>query len=82
MDSLSNDRAPFALTRFDASSFAGEIRQQFGDGDEAPFAIDVCDFTGSRANWIILSAGWSTPHESLQKLMRMCTDRGLHIYAT
>lgn len=81
MDSLGQDHAPFALTRFDANGFADEIRKAFGDGDDAPFEIDVCDFTGHRANWIILSSGWSTPDETLKKLVQLCGDRGLHIFA-
>jgi hypothetical protein len=82
MDSLASDRAPFALTRFDTRGFADEIRQRFGDEEDAPFDIEVCDFTGHRANWIVLSAGWSTPHETLDELVRMCAERGLHMYAT
>jgi hypothetical protein len=81
MDSLGRDRAPFALRRFDADAFANEVRQRFGDGDEAPFSIDVCDFTGQRANWLILSSGWSTPHEAIDELLRMCAERGLHVFA-
>ena len=81
MDSLGEDRAPFALTRFDVEGFADEIRQTFGDGDDAPFGIDVCDFMGHRANWITLSSGWSTPDERLKKLVLLCRDRGLHIFA-
>jgi hypothetical protein len=81
MGSLGQDRAPFALTRFDAKGFADELRGTFGDGDDAPFVIDVCDFTGQRANWIILSSGWSTPDETLTKLVKLCGDRGLHVFA-
>ncbi len=82
MDSLGRDQAPFSLTRFDAIGFADEIRHRFGDGDEAPFTIDVCDFTGHRANWLILSAGWSVPHETIDDLLKMCAARGLHIFAS
>jgi hypothetical protein len=81
MDGLGEDRAPFALTRFDARSFADEIHQRFGDGDPAPFIIDVCDFTGQRANWIIVSAAGSTLEE-VDELVLMCNNRGLHVYAT
>jgi hypothetical protein len=81
MNSLAKDHAPIALARFDAKAFADEIRRRFGDGDEAPFSIDVCDFTGQRANWLILSSGWSTPHETIDELLRMCADRDLHIFA-
>ena len=81
MDSLGQDRAPLALSRFDAKGFADEIRHRFGDGDEAPFSIDVCDFTGQRANWLILSSGWSVPQESIDDLLKMCAARGLHIFA-
>jgi len=82
MDSLGNDQAPFAIVRFDAHAFADDIRKQFGDGDDAPFIIDVCDFTGHRANWIILSSAWTTSDEALSKLVRMCEERGLHIFAS
>jgi hypothetical protein len=81
MDSLGRDRAPFALSRFDANGFADEIRQRFEDGDDAPFIIDVCDFTGQRANWLIVSSGWSLPREKIDELLRMCAARGLHIFA-
>ena len=81
MDSLGKDRAPSALAWFDAKGFADEIRQRFGDGDDAPFTIDVCDFTGQRANWLILSSGWGVPKESIDELLRMCAARGLHIFA-
>ena len=81
MDSLGRDRAPLALARFDAHALADEIRQRFGDGDEAPFAIDVCDFTGQRANWLILNSGWSTANETIDELVRMCAKRGLHVFA-
>jgi hypothetical protein len=81
MDSLGEDRAPRAIARFDAKAFADEIRQRFGDGDDAPFIIDVCDFTGQRANWLILSSGWGVPKESIEELLRMCAARGLHIFA-
>jgi hypothetical protein len=57
MEGVSRDQPPFALARFDAKGFVDEIRQRFGDGDEAPFSIDVCDFTGHRANWLILTSG-------------------------
>jgi hypothetical protein len=81
MDSLGQDRAPLALARFDARGFADEIRHRFGDGDEAPFIIDVCDFTGWRANWLILSSGRGVPRESIDELLRMCAARGLHVFA-
>ena len=81
MDSLGRDRAPFALTRFDADAFADEIRRRFGDGDEAPFTINVCDFTGNRANWLILSSGWSIPHETIDELLKLCAGHRLHIFA-
>lgn len=81
LKSLGEDRAPIALTRFDAAGFADEIRRTFGDGEDAPFIIHVCDFTGNRANWIMLSSGWSTPDETLRKLVEMCEKRGLYIYA-
>lgn len=81
MASLGEDRAPFALARFDANGFADEIKQTFGDGDDAPFVIDVCDFTADRANWIILSSSWSTPAETIEKLVQLCKSRGLHIFA-
>jgi hypothetical protein len=79
---IAEDRVPFALTRFDAKAFADEIRARFGDGEEPTFIIDVGDFKGHRANWIILSAGWGTPEQTLVELVRMCANRGLHIYAT
>lgn len=79
MDSLGRDQAPFASTRFDAKGFADEIRIRFGGGDEPPFIIDICDFTGHRANWLILSSGWSVPQESIDELLRMCAARDLHI---
>src|SRR6185312_13931924 len=79
MDRLAKDRAALALTRFDARAVADEIRRRFGDGDDAPFLIEVCDFTGERANWIMLSSGWSVPDETLQELVRICADRGLHV---
>jgi hypothetical protein len=82
MDSLGQDRAPFALARFDAKGLADEIRNRFGDGDDSPFSIDVCDFTGHCANWIILSSRWSTPDETLNKLVQLCEERRLHIFAT
>lgn len=82
MDSLRQDRAPIALVRFDAKGFADEIRRRFGDGDEAPFSVDVCDFTGQRANWLILSSGWGVPQESIDELLRMCAARRLHIFAS
>jgi hypothetical protein len=81
MDSLGRDRAPLALARFDAKRFADEIRHRFGDGDEAPFVIDVCDFTGQRANWLILSSGWGVARESIDELLQMCAARGLHIFS-
>jgi len=81
MAGLGQDRPPFSLTRFDAKGFAEMIRQSFGDGEDAPFVIDVCDFTGHRANWIILSSGWSTPDETLKRLMQLCGACGLHIFA-
>jgi hypothetical protein len=81
MRCLGKDVAPFALARFDAHAFAGGIRKRFGDGDDAPFTMEVCDFTGNRANWIILSAGWGVPPELLTELVRMCEDRRLHIVA-
>jgi hypothetical protein len=70
-----------ALARFDAHAFADEVRRRFGDGDDAPFFVEVCDFTGQRANWVVLSCGWSTPPETLDALIRLCSDRGLHIHA-
>ncbi len=48
---------------------------------KSPFSIDVRDFTGQRANWLILSSGWSVPQESIDDLLKMCAARGLHIFA-
>ena len=79
MKSLDEDRAPLALKRFDAEAFADEVRRTFGDDDDAPFQIEVFDFAGHRANWIILNSGWSTPDETLQELVKMCKGRGLYI---
>lgn len=81
MDRLGQDRVPLALARFDAKGFADEILKRFGNGDDKPFIIDVCDFTGQRANWLILSSGWGVPKESIDELLRMCAERGLHIVA-
>src|SRR2546428_11243216 len=81
MESVGRDEAPFALTRFDARGFANEVRRRFGDGDDAPFVIEECDFTGHRANWIVLSCSWSTPPETLNELARTCAAAGLHVYA-
>jgi hypothetical protein len=81
MNSLGKDRAPLALARFNARGFADEIRHQFGEGDEAPFNIDICEFTGQRANWLVLNSSWSVPQESVDELLKMCAARGLHIFA-
>jgi hypothetical protein len=77
--SILNDRAPWALTRFDALGFAKELRRRFGEGEDALFEMDVCDFTGHRANWILLSTGWSTGEPVLSELQRLCTERSLHL---
>lgn len=82
MDSLGRDLAPRAIARFDAKAFADEIQNRFGDGDDAPFVIDVCDFTGQRANWLILSSGWGVPQELIDELLKMCVASGLHIFAS
>ncbi|GEM_PF-4781793 len=82
MAGFGKDQASFAIVRFDAHAFADAIRKRFGDGDDAPFSIDVCDFTGHRANWIILSSGWTARQETLIELVQMCEDRGLHIFAS
>lgn len=79
---IAADQVPFALTRFDTDALADEILARFGDDVDAPFVIDVCDFKGHRANWIVLSTGWHTPDEILTVLLRMCSNRGLHILAT
>lgn len=68
--------------RFDAHAVADQIRQRFGDGQDAPFLIEVGDFKGHRANWILLSAGWHTPDEVLAELVQMCANRCLHIHAS
>jgi hypothetical protein len=81
MKALEQDRAPRALARFDAEAFAKEIRTRFGDGEESPFIVDVCDFTGNRANWLALSCGWGLPPETVTELVRMCEQRGLHIHS-
>ena len=81
MSSLGQDHAPLALGRFDAHGFADEIRTRFGGGDEPPFIVDVCDFTGNRANWLVVSCGWGLPPELLTELVRMCEERGLHIHS-
>src|ERR1051326_977765 len=71
LDRLGQDRAPFALARFDAQAFAQELRGSFGDGDDAVFNIEVCDFKGQRANWINLSCGWGTPPKALDDLVAL-----------
>jgi hypothetical protein len=81
MSSIEQDRAPLALARFDASGFAEEIRRRFGDGEEAPFVVDVCAFTGNRANWLAVSCGWGVPPERITELLRMCDERGLHVHS-
>lgn len=79
--SLAKDRAPLSLIRFDTKAFANELRATFDDGGGAPFDIEVCDFTGHRANWIILNSRSSPPDEVLKKLVQLCEDRGLHVCA-
>jgi hypothetical protein len=81
MSSLEQDRAPLALARFDAQSFADEIRRRFGEGEEAPFIVNVYDFTGNRANWLAVSCGWGLPPERISELARMCEGRRLHIHS-
>jgi len=84
MRSLDQGRCPYGLVRFDAEFFAHEMRQRFGDPSsdaEAPFIIDVCDFTGHGANWILLECGWHVPEESLAEVVRMCAQRGLHVHS-
>lgn len=80
---LDEDRAPVALTRFDAHGFADEIRKRFGgeENEDAPFIVEVCDYTGHRANWIMLECGWSVPEDALAELVRMCAERGLHLHS-
>ena len=80
MSSIEKDRAAFALTRFDAQAFADEIRKRFDGGEDPPFIIDVCDFTGNRANWIAVSCGRATL-DMITELVRMCERRGLHMYS-
>ena len=81
MRSLEQGRAPLAIARFDAQSFAEEIRRRFGGGEEPPFLVDVCDFTGNRANWLVVSCGWGLPPDLISELVRMCQERGLHIHS-
>jgi len=81
MSSLEQDRAPLALARFDARGFAEEIRRRFGAADESPFIVNVCDFTGNRANWLAVSCGWGLPPEQIDELVRMCEERALHIHS-
>ena len=78
---LGEDRAPWGLTRFGARGVAEEIRGRFGGDEASPFCIDVCDFAGWRADWMVVSCGWSTPPEALEELARMCAQRGLHVHA-
>jgi hypothetical protein len=79
MERLGRDEPPLALARFDARGFADQIGRRFGEGDDAPFVgIDVCDFTGHRANWITLACGGSASPEVVDELARMCAAAGLH----
>ena len=55
---------------------------RFGEHDDAPFTIDVGDFKGHRANWLVLSGSSQTSEGTLTELVSMCTRHGLHIYAT
>src|SRR5687767_11262162 len=80
MSSLEKDRPPFALVRFDAKALAEEIHHRFGDGEERPFHVDVCDFTGNHANWLAISSGWGQP-EKVAELVQMCKQRRLQIHA-
>lgn len=81
MRGLEQDRPPFAVVRFDARAVADEIRSRFGDGDDAPFAVDVSDFTGNRANWLSVSCGWGLPPETIGELVRLCGRHGLHVHS-
>ncbi len=81
LKSLEEDRAPFALARFDAQGFADKILKRFGDGEESPFIVHVCDFTGNRSNWIAVSCGWGLPPEMITELVRMCEEHGLHVFS-
>ena len=78
---IDQDRAPLAIARFDAHSFADEIRRHFSGGEDPPFLVDVCDFTGNRANWLLVSCGWGLPSDLFTELARMCEERGLHIHS-
>ena len=61
MSGLEQDRPSFAMARFDARGFADEIRTRFGGGEEPPFIVDVCDFTGNRASWLVVSCEPNRP---------------------
>jgi len=83
MKKIGDDRAPLGLVRFDAEAFADEIRNRFGDLNvdaEAPFIVEVYDFTGHRANWIMLECGWSVPEKALVELIHMAARQGLHVW--
>jgi len=75
---IGQDRAPFALTRFDAYALAEEIRKRFGDVDDGPFIINVGDFKGHRANWIILEIV-DASDEALTEVAEMCASQELHV---
>jgi hypothetical protein len=74
-----DDQAPLGLVRFDAQAIADELRGHFG-GD-SPVNIEVCDFTGHRANWILVECGWSVSDEAFMRLVNICTTHGLHVHA-
>ncbi|HEY8750743.1 MAG TPA: hypothetical protein VIM11_22350 [Tepidisphaeraceae bacterium] len=86
-EAIGQDEAHPAMQRFDTKTFLKDLYSAFGgeerwsdDSFEAPFTMDVADFTGTPANWIILNAGYSRVKDVVSKLIQVCKRHDLVLF--
>ena len=80
LEAIGQDEAHPAMQRFDANSFLKDLRTAFGDDEQAPFSLDVADFTGTPANWIVVNAAYSNLKQTRSKLIHLCTRHHLVLF--
>jgi hypothetical protein len=80
--SILADKPHPSLERFDASQARKAILERLGvdDEGETPMTCEVCDFTGQKANWLLLNMFGDFAAKALPCMIDAAEELGLSLY--
>jgi hypothetical protein len=80
---IANDKPHASMEKFDVHEFIeGAIREalESPEEDDPPFEHEICDFSGTSANWVVVRLPHSAAVYLKMMLIELAKNRGLTVY--